>query len=174
MATPLALWLLPLCASLAACNAAPAEQEPGEGDQVDAAAGADEDDLEWPCASLEEVEGREVCERYTAHRRPPNSLIDTVEARLASNPCVGALDRWQRLYSFANRRGGTRGSDESRVAFSYRQAGVYGFHAERRVTAPEVWQQVDDRRYDFIIGSFNIDTGKITIDYCGPNVRQPG
>jgi len=130
---------------------------------------ADDDELEWRCETFEDLYVRGSCERYMAHRRPDHALTDRVEARLASHSCVGDLNRWQRLFSFSTRQDAPREIDESKVAFSFRQAGVEGFRSERRITAPEVWVQIDDRNYDFIVGYFDLATSELTIDHCGPN-----
>jgi hypothetical protein len=109
--------------------------------------------------------------RITGHRRPPASLIKAVEAQIARDPCVGDLGRWERLYSFSldNRRE----VDETKVLFGYRQAGVDGFQAGKRVTFPGEWIRPDDGDYDMVDGSFDRTTGKLIIEYCGPNLPAP-
>ena len=109
--------------------------------------------------------------RYTEHRRPSASLIDAVEARIARHPCVGNLSRWERLYSFG--LDDRREVDETTVLFQYAQAGVYGAKASKSVTAPEAWLTPDDREIDFVFGSFDRASGKLNVEYCGPNFPEP-
>lgn len=133
---------------------------------------AEEDELDLRCDAME-ARARPWCERIRQHRRPAAAVIDRIEERLARHPCVGDLARWQRLYSFemSDRRGAEPAHvDETTVAFMLRQAGVNGFRPVRRVTAPLVWVNVDDRIYDFVSGSFNVASGKLSVDHCGPNV----
>jgi hypothetical protein len=128
--------------------------------------------IEWECRTFP-PEIRNYCYQFMALKRPTPDLVDHVEARLATHPCVRDLARWQRLYSFAAVRGNPPSIDETRIAFQFRQAGVEGFRSERRATAPEVWVQVDDRVYDFVSGYFHLKTGEVTIDYCGANIGNP-
>jgi hypothetical protein len=141
----------------------------GQTDEEALPADASEDALEWQCDTLPEP-GRSRCEKANRHRRPPTALVDSVEARLTTHPCVGQLARWQRLYSFGmpdRSLPDAAGVDERMVAFRLREAGVYGFKSERRVTPPLVWVNIDERSYDFVDGSFNVATGEVLIEHCG-------
>jgi hypothetical protein len=116
----------------------------------------------------------EMVERYkriVGHRKPPANLIDAVEAQVARDPCVRNLDKWERLYSFG--LDDRREVDESKVSFKYGRAGVYGIQAGKRVTAPEVWIMPDDRDYELVFGSYDRTSGKLSIEYCGPNFPEP-
>ena len=116
----------------------------------------------------------EMVERYKrviGHRRPSAALVDAVEAKIAHDPCVGDLNKWERLYSFG--LDDEREVDENTVLFDFREAGVFGFRAGRRVTAPAEWVNIDDRDYDLVFGKFDRTTGKLVIDACGPNLRKP-
>lgn len=110
-------------------------------------------------------------ERVIGRRKPPASLIEAVEAKVAHDPCVGDLNKWERLYSFG--LDDEREVDESKVWFAFREAGVFGFRAGRRVTAPGEWVNIDNRDYNLIFGTFDRTTGKLVIDACGPNLRKP-
>ncbi|QNN65247.1 hypothetical protein H9L12_00935 [Sphingomonas rhizophila] len=107
-------------------------------------------------------------ERITSHRKPSVELIDAVEAQVARDRCVGDLKRWERLYSFG--LDDRREVDETKVLFHYRQAGVYGFKAGRKVTKPAEWVNPDDRDYALAFGSFDRQSGNLVIDFCGQNL----
>jgi len=120
---------------------------------------------------LPEVVTTEMAERYErvmAHPKPPAGLIDAVEAQVAGNDCVGGLDRWERFYSFGLNN--EREVDESKILFHFREAGVHGFLRGRRVTTPAEWVNIDDRDYDLVFGSFDRTSGKLVVDFCGPNL----
>jgi hypothetical protein len=162
----LAIILIPLFWLLAACAVAP--EEPQKAERPRSAQLSDEG-LEWECHTFP-PEVRDFCFQFMAQKRPTAALVDRVEARLASHPCIDSLARWQRLYSFASVRGDPRSVDEDRIAFQFREAGFEEFRSERRVTAPEVWVQVDDRPYNFVSGYFDLRSGELTVDFCGPNI----
>lgn len=113
----------------------------------------------------------EMAERYERianHRKPSGGLVDAVEVQVARDRCVGDLNRWERLYSFG--LNDIREVDETKILFHYRQAGVYGFQAGRKVTTPAAWVNLDDRDYALVSGSFDRPSGKLVIDFCGQNL----
>ena len=108
-------------------------------------------------------------EKLLTHRRPQPEIINRVEDRLAREPCVGSLDRWERLYSFGQSGGEV---DESVINFAYREAGRFGFVSGRRITSPDEWVNLDDRPYLIMNGYFVIGTNRLVIRACGPNTLE--
>ena len=107
--------------------------------------------------------------RVVRHRRPTADAIDRLEATLAQNACVGSMDRWGRFYSYGLDSAGE--VDEAKIDFYFRQAGIHGFRAERRITAPDEWANLDDGDYRLVIGSFDRASARIDIQVCGPNLH---
>lgn len=127
------------------------------------------DPLEWDCPRMD-PDSRQLCQRVMALRRPSSDLIDRVEARLTRHPCVKDLSRWQRLYSFAGAApGDPRLVDETRISFKFREAGLYDFIEERRITAPEIWVNLDHRDYELVIGYFDLRNDRRNVEHCGSN-----
>ena len=116
----------------------------------------------------------EMAERYGRimnHGKPSVGLVDALEAQIARDRCVGSLSRWERLYSFG--LNDKREVDETKILFHYRQAGVYNFRAGRKVMAPLEWVNLDDGDYELVDGSYDSISGKLVIDFCGPNLGKP-
>lgn len=78
-----------------------------------------------------------------AQPRPPQTIVDRVEAMLEEEPCVGNLNRWSRLYSYNYRPPTT---DTGIVDFHLDEAGSYGVKPGRQITSPDSWVNIDDRR----------------------------
>ena len=102
--------------------------------------------------------------------RPPARLIEEIEQEISLDPCVRSLDRWERLYTFALDE--QQKVDEDKIVIHFRQAGVHGFKAGRRIGYPLEGVNVDDRQYELVWGSYDRRTGKLSIKFCGPNVPQ--
>jgi hypothetical protein len=109
--------------------------------------------------------------RLNALPRPTNAMVDPIEARLAKVPCIGDVGRWQRLFSFASRPRSPR-VDTGRIDFEFREAGRYDFRAGRRITWPDSWINLDDRSYRYATGWFDRTTGRLRVEYCGPNIDE--
>lgn len=104
--------------------------------------------------------------------RPTDELLNRIETRLMANPCIGALDRWARRYSYGldHDRGGL---DTDTVWFSMHEAGAYEFRSGRAVLSPrEFGSTVDDRPYRFAAGRFDVHLNQVTVEHCGPNLPQ--
>jgi hypothetical protein len=119
-----------------------------------------------------QIESNSAVNRYEkllTHRRPQPEIINQVENRLSREPCVGSLDRWERLYSFGQSGGEV---DESVINFAYREAGRFGFVSGRRITSPDEWVNLDDRPYLIMTGYFVIGENRLVIRACGPNTVE--
>jgi RHS repeat-associated protein len=108
--------------------------------------------------------------RIMRHRKPPLDVIGRIEAQLSQQSCIGSLSRWERSYAYGI-DAHTGEVDEQIVEFNYRQAGVHGFRDQRIVTFPNAWVDVDDRRYDLAYGEFHPATDRLTLTFCGANLR---
>ena len=160
----LAVVAFPLCLVVSGCSA-DSENRAVNSSRAQQAAHPLDDELESRCDDLA-GDQRTYCRQLMVAARPSASLVDRVESRLASHPCVGDLRRWQRLYSFAVTRPSFTASDQSRVAFVFRQAGVYGFVSGRRITAPEICVQIDDRNYNMVSGYYDLRSERLVIEFC--------
>ncbi len=105
-----------------------------------------------------------------AESKPAMQDILLIERSVAKLPCVGPLDRWERLYAFG---GPLRALRENEIEFTYREAGKYSFKAGRRVMRVADWYNLDDRPYRMVTGRLDRTTRRLTIDYCGPNTAEP-
>lgn len=99
---------------------------------------------------------------------PGAAQMDAVERALAGHACIGALDRWERRYAFNHLRweGARNVQDETRVAFTFLEAGIDGRTARRRVDAPP---ELDHGQYRLASGRYELATGKLEIYHCGWN-----
>src|SRR6218665_3438015 len=167
MEDPLAAAVLMLGLIVAGCNGGVENQAANSLHPMQAAHPVN-DELEPRCDDWRPSD-RAHCRQWLAAARPSASVVERLESRLAGHPCVGDLRRWQRVYSFASVRDNLTLGDQSRLAFIFRQAGVQGFVTGRRITAPEIWVQIDDRRYNFVRGYYDLNRGSLTVDYCGSN-----
>jgi hypothetical protein len=97
--------------------------------------------------------------------KPGTIVIDRIERALAGRPCIGALDRWERHYAFAD---GPPDMPVNRsvVYFSFVQAGVDGFRAQRRIEYLE-----DQPFYDgparVALGEYRVADDRVFVRACG-------
>jgi hypothetical protein len=113
-------------------------------------------------------EAKERHEYLVNHSRPPASLVAAIEQKVSRNPCVGNLDRWERLYSYGLDE--QQDVDENKIVIDFRQAGVHGFKAGRRIGYPNEGIGNDDRSFNLVWGSFDRAKDTLDIKYCGPNM----
>lgn len=101
--------------------------------------------------------------------RPAQQVVSQIEVLLAKEPCIGALNRWSRIYAY----------DEDMpnktlypgiVAFHLEAAGAFGVEPGLHVTEPNSWVRNDDTPIKMAWGDYEISTGKLTIEFCGNNV----
>jgi hypothetical protein len=105
--------------------------------------------------------------------RPDSAMIDKLERKLSPNPCIGSLARWSRSYSF-ERDPESRRVVRRIVTFLYEEAGKFEFKAGRHIFAPgEVPINLDDRQYMIAFGTYDLQSDKIEVGACGPNVGGP-
>ena len=106
-------------------------------------------------------------------RRLPNpAIVDRIEQKLSTQPCVGSLDRWFRRYAYGldHQRGGVDGNT---ISFSLHEAGAYEFRAGREIVRPLEFATIDDRPYRYAWGTYNVARDTLVIETCGPNVGGP-
>jgi len=106
-------------------------------------------------------------ERVEAHSKPNPDLIDSIERRLAGQPCIGDISSWDRQYTYALP---SRQVDESVIEFVLRKAGRYGVAAGRRIDIPGATVTIDDTPVKMVFGKFERKTGNLRIEFCGDNV----
>lgn len=111
---------------------------------------------------------------------PSESDIDRLELQLASDPCIGSLQKWERTYRI-HRNIAVSGPDRGKIYpdvidFLFREAGQFGIHSGRNVRRPEALNvfRIDDTPVRMAWGSFRISTGKLNVDFCGPNYGSQG
>lgn len=98
---------------------------------------------------------------------PPEHLVHHIERLMAREACVGNLSRWERIYQYWPQGGGRRGADETVVDISYKQAGVAGYKAGRRITHDEF--ELDGPQARYVFARYNIPTGRLSDVTCGWN-----
>jgi hypothetical protein len=101
--------------------------------------------------------------------KPYETDIDRLEQALAGQPCPGNLDSWERRYRYrGHREAWVDDVDERTIQFDFYEAGVSGFVPGRKVVG--VWEQMlYSGPGQIAFGSFNRETGAVSIDHCGPN-----
>ena len=106
---------------------------------------------------------------------PSKSDIDRLEVQLASDPCIGSLQKWERTYRIHRNIGvgdPNRGKIyPDRIDFLFREAGRFGIQSGRNVRPPRALNVFvfDDTPVRMAWGSFRISAGKLNLDFCGPN-----
>ncbi len=117
-------------------------------------------------------------------RTPDARLVDQVEAKLPSVPCVGPMRRWERHYEYDSTPSllaslltlGTsdRWFNYASLKISYYQAGFEEFRTGRfRHRGVETRSfDLDDRDYSLVFGHFDIPTHKAHLWACGSNVGE--
>jgi len=114
--------------------------------------------------------------RPASYAAPGTLAIDRIERQLAGRPCIGALDGWERHYSFGlggDYRSSEQGLERNRIVFAYLQAGVYGFRA-RRVIGEEGELGTDERQMRFARGEYDVPSGRLILHHCGWNADPQG
>jgi hypothetical protein len=76
--------------------------------------------------------------------KPPVDEVAAIEAVTARNACVGALDRWHRVFAFQKR--GNRISQDV-ISVTYIEAGHRGLAAGRVIGAPDGLNMIDDSQH---------------------------
>lgn len=102
--------------------------------------------------------------RLQAHPLPPRQLIDDIEKRVASSPCVQSLGRWDRQYAYLLRGDEV---DESVIEFVFVELKAPDRAPELRITSPGATIDPQDGRFQAVAGKFDRRTRAVTIDACG-------
>jgi len=103
--------------------------------------------------------------------RPGEQMVDRVETLLAQESCIGRLDRWSRTYGFAMLP--ERTIDTGIVKFHLEEAGAHDVVPGRRITEPDSWINLDDRRIRIAFGDYDLREDRVRIAFCGNNVGPP-
>ncbi len=114
-------------------------------------------------------------------RKTPDALVaDEIETKLRTVPCVGALNRWERHYTFSSEPSllatlvtfgaSDRWYNYTSIDIEYFQAGFEEFRAGRRLRPHRPRTMLDDREYDLVFGQYDILTGTGSLSACGPNM----
>lgn len=115
---------------------------------------------------------RELEAKYAAwaarQPRPPQQVVRHIEALLAKEPCIGALDRWSRTYGYDDDIP-NRTLYPGIVAFDLKAAGQYGVQPGLHITEP-ILPNIDDTPIKMAWGDYEVAAGKLTIGFCGDNV----
>jgi hypothetical protein len=105
--------------------------------------------------------------------RPPDKVLDRLEAKLADYPCIGPLKRWSRSYAWAVEPR-TRAMDRERVEFLFEEAGKFEFREGRHVFGGSGLPfNIDDRAYRIAYGTYVPATGALEVRACGANTSGP-
>lgn len=104
--------------------------------------------------------------------RPTEQLVSHIEAKLIGSRCIGELSNWARFYAFA--RLPEKVVDTGIVNFHLEKAGADGVVPGRRITEPDSWVTVDDRRIKMAMGDYDLKEDRIRVASCGNNVGAPG
>ncbi len=115
------------------------------------------------------------CSAGIAPTKPSNDAIDRLETKLSGAPCIGPLGYWDRRYSYESSplRPGLghldRWYDYRTIRFEFFEAdGAFFKSGRHRYGRPNFSLYVDGK-LKFASGTYNIASGKLTIDFCGPD-----
>lgn len=97
---------------------------------------------------------------------PPADEVAAIEAVTARNACVGALDRWHRIFAFQKR--GKRISQDV-ISVIYIEAGHRGLPAGRVIGAPDWLIMIDDTQHRIAGGDYNRRLKRFENWSCGCN-----
>jgi hypothetical protein len=101
--------------------------------------------------------------------RPSEQVVSRIETLLTQDPCVGPLDRWERIYAY-NENIQSKTLYPGIIDFHLNEAGGFGVRPGRHITEPNSWVNVDDRPIRMVSGDYQVSTGKLSIGFCGNNV----
>jgi hypothetical protein len=114
-------------------------------------------------------------------RIPDTALIEEIEAKLQTVPCVGPMSRWERHYTFSSKPSlmatllsfgaNHRWFHYQTIDIAYYQAGFEEFRAGRVVGRSEP-PGADDRQYNLVFGHYDIPSHTAYLWACGPNMSQ--
>ena len=105
--------------------------------------------------------------------RPDWREIERLEQKATENACIGAMDNWSRHYFYSMKRRAKLGDmpvkmpDRARLAFIYKQAGVWGQVSGQHSTTAERTVEYDHRQQRIASGTFDLATGRLVVNNCG-------
>jgi hypothetical protein len=108
--------------------------------------------------------------------RPPVAAVDRLEARLASQPCIGPLNGWERHYAYATDRAPhvppRWGVMHGRIFFSFVQA-IYDYRPRRLIDSQGEGPGIDERSMAAAFGEYDIAADHIISFSCIDCDRVP-
>ena len=97
-------------------------------------------------------------------------VIERIERALGTDPCIGSLAKWDRIYYQKGwAEGRMRYIDTMSIAFTFHEANKYEFRSRWRFVEP-YQPMIDDRPYKFATGEYDLMTDRFEIWNCGSNV----
>ena len=106
---------------------------------------------------------------------PSEEQITSVEARLASHPCIGSLESWERNYRYGmSKRMFWPQSDHPNfdvIEFHLRRAGSVSIAPGRSRFSTGSGDWPDSSSIQSIDGSFVIGSGRLNVGRCKPAAR---
>lgn len=109
------------------------------------------------------------CDTDPYNLKPSPLVVDRIEAQLEGRPCIGALERWERHYSYG--RGidllRDRGVRRDRITFEFSEAGIYNYQSRRIIS--RYGSDLDERQRRIAYGEYDVPSGRLTVYTCGWN-----
>jgi len=98
--------------------------------------------------------------------------VDRVEQVLATNACIGAVNRWDRRYFYMKTKGREvlpiePARDVNIVGFLFNEAGVGEYRPGRRLGDVERFIGYDHQQRRAAMGEVDLRTGEANIWFCG-------
>lgn len=107
---------------------------------------------------------------------PSMAHVNAIERKLADDPCIGELTRWERTYRFAKPHGlsaYTAYSDPKVIEFHLRQAGTVAIEPGRRIIRRNALDDWPDGSYvRSIDGTFDVTKSALRLGPCPPDPRR--
>ncbi|MEG8038268.1 hypothetical protein QP166_02515 [Sphingomonas sp. LR60] len=101
---------------------------------------------------------------------PLKATMDKMERRIATAPCVGSPDKWERRYFYKTWVTGTVFHlDEAVIKFEYYEAGKFEFKEGRKFYIDPPLPMMDDRRFRIAYGYYDWTKDRVTLLACGKN-----
>jgi hypothetical protein len=111
---------------------------------------------------------------YQSGPLPNNADVARVDRALSQVPCIGKPELWQREYQYRTTLRNLPVSlwwlDRNTIDFHLTKAGEFadaGVHP--KTPDPPFARIVDDTPTDLAWGSYNLRSGRLQMDFCGPN-----
>jgi len=102
--------------------------------------------------------------------RPPEQIVERIEALLAQQPCIGGLERWSRSYSY--HYDPVTGSLYNQIVDVSLEEASADAPAGRQVTGPISWMTIDDRPIMMARADYDVVEDRLRVQWCGNNGRS--